>query len=747
MDQILISINLKFLLLKTFESSLIMLSVLLMIISCTTAPELKRDNINDSESKNYIPDLPSSSDVSISYQENKDLVLSFSPKEKQDGVVISKSYYGDGNYVVLDTLYTDTTFTDTSKQFVEGTSYTFNFFRDIEGLDFIFNQTPYTTQVALQPINSMTVDYGGRYNNPDRELLALNLAFDNRISENARIFDGISIEINENTNGIDNWVEILEIPANEVLVGKNDLNYQINLFDLELRLTQFIYDTTGAKIIISELQKSRAINQIDDLNYTIIDEMNATLRWTNPIENATEGYIVSGSVNDTIYTKSKNTYDLRFDTPPSYPVKFNLRPFIGTNIGNSISSQQRYANISEPDFVSLLSLNEQSMELGWTSAGEHTYGYLIESKRTSDVDFTLVDSTSRDIYSYIINGLDKNIDYQFRVKSYTSDHSPIITTSYGPTLAITSQTELDQVGVSVKYSTNKKFRGKISPQQLYIKNLETGQEYYHSLPEYDYSHRPSFKNFTISESTNTVAYLSDNHSYDNAGERVTVLDFINDQIVSTTQLSFGSYEIHTLENDSLFAFSRTGYNDTGATLINPFGASTKEFSALNYLTKNGLLLKSVENSNTFLACSEADGIHKFDLTTGSFITIDSIPCFRLSYRQDEATINANTSIGFNVYDFKSGAMLTHYSQLDTSPDYVFYFKKLDVLIYRGSFFGYKLIIDGNTYDFLLPSLTENRRGSIMYITSGENNSYQITTYDSDVMVDLADGWTILSTEE
>ncbi len=727
------------------------LILVLVLISCSTAPEFERTNLNDPSSDNFIPDPPENSIISYELFDNRDLKMSWSKEENQDGVIISKSYRGDNNYILLDTLYSDTTYIDDSKLFIQGTTYKFEFFRDVENVGLVFNSVIPEIPIPFRRITDIYVGYSNS--------ILLDLYFDNS-TESINYFDGISVSINDNSIGEDNWIDILEISFEEIQdIDENDFGqiagitidteYEVQLFNLELRVNQFITDSLNNRITITNNEASQRIRQIVDLDYTVIDEMNGELRWRNPLSAVTDKYVISGAIQDTLNNITGNSTSISFRTPPTYPVTFSITPYIGANVGNTINSYRRYANIYPPSFSNLTSINDNTLELAWNSAGEAA-GYFVKKKSALESVFSLVDSTDRNTRNLTVTNLDSNLEYDFKVHSYTSEDSPIIKTRYQNSLYVQSQEATSQFSESIKYSENKTYIVKQMESAMYIENVGTGTSYTFTLPVDEWGGPATVKDYAISESTNTIAVIIDLDDVDNCCSSVLIYDFLNNQTISDTPVGSSAFKIQTLENDSLFV-----YNDRSSTtfepilkFLNPFNIQT-EFETLNDIDLEWGWLTTLQNSNLILNCSETSGFYSLNLINGIEQTILNQPCSSVNYLPAENIAIVQQLNSIVIIDLSTQTILNNYSNSigDISIWSTQYFKEIDVFLYRErrSFYGFKYIQDATIYDLFIASLTENRGVNILYVEPTTDSRYEILTNDSKVILDLDESWVITET--
>jgi|GEM_PF-4796103 len=726
--------------------TLILFSILFLAISCSTAPDFERENTNDPGANTFIPDAPDISSIHLELLDDTSLAFSWSEETFLDGVIISKSYYGNNEYVELDTVFNNLTYTDNSKEFVQGTTYKFDFFRDVENRGFVFSDSALIKKVFLQPIG--TAYFGnnsGTY---------LDVRFDHSNETHIPFYDGISVLINDNSVGFDNWVEFAMIPSEEIIEGGIRIIENVELFNVQYQIIQFIEDTLNNRIPINIISGEQIFNRISDFSFTTIDEMSGEFRITNPLLSITDGYFISGSIQDTIHS-TQSIIPYTFKTPPDYPVTFSIVPFIGANIGNKVTSYPRSPNIHPPRFTNFQPVDDQTIELEWQSSGEQAIGYFIESKTSSEDQFIVIDSTDSDTRSVIVRNLNPSVNYDFKVRSYTSDDSPVITTSYINSLSIESQEELPTPGVLPEYSKSKEYLGKHSDYSstpntrdltVHIENINSGQQFELSLPLDEWGSGPAIRDFAISETTNTIAVIIDLDVVDVCCSSLLIYNFITGDILVNQPVSSGANKVQITQNDSSYIYNYSNFNNEYRLFeINPFSEST--ILPLESIEHEPGGIEMINFSNTVLNCNQDSGLTLLELTKQAVSTILNEPCTGVRYQPSDGTVIVKTLNDFKVIDINSGSVLNSFPISNNfNPDIwlTHYLQSSDIFIYSQDFLNYRIINNGVASDFLIPSLTENRGSSIFYVEQLTGTKYSILTYDSEITVDINENWTIIS---
>ncbi|MFV1884251.1 MAG: fibronectin type III domain-containing protein [Balneola sp.] len=104
------------------QNTCLLILLLFLGLSCSTAPEFERDNENDPVSSDFIPDI---SNLSVSINPDKTVSLNWNDdSEFEEGFIISKSFNTNDNFIVIDTLLSNaTSYTDSSKNLAVNTYY------------------------------------------------------------------------------------------------------------------------------------------------------------------------------------------------------------------------------------------------------------------------------------------------------------------------------------------------------------------------------------------------------------------------------------------------------------------------------------------------------------------------------------------------------------------------------------------------------------------------------------------------
>lgn len=724
--------------------------------ACSTAPDFNRNNTKDPKSEYYVPELPENSPVSIALDNNRNVRLSWEPKEMQDGVIISKKYYPNSPFAPLDTLYSlNYSYTDSSGHFIPGTTYKVDFFRLMSDSSMVLNRAPAEISMEFDPFDEIYLYYDRR--------LEISYNYSNRTPEGFfRYFDGVEVLINTSGN-IDHptWDTVGVVSHNQFEQTNAKTNLSFELFDLHIKVNQFIADSSDQRIPLSSTTKRFYINSIDDVRFEFINELNGTVRWSNSAD-FYAGYIIESNQKDTVYGGFKSSHHLQFTEPPTIPLTVSVTPFIGNNKGKKITaSRGAYPEVYTP-VINFNALDDHSFQIQWSVTTENqAAGYIIEHINSTNSDnnaYTSLDTVSADQRSYTLSNMDRSTVHKFRVRSYTSSPSNALTVGYQRTLMTTEAYQLSVNGSILTFSKTGTYSGKQIPEDdisfgygsIYVKDQNSGLEYFHEIPSYPDEHRPYLKDFVISESQNTIIYLGDNHSIDNSGEFISVFDFINEEfIVEYHHMpEYGKYKLALLSDDS--------------TVVIP-----KNDRILLYDSSQGNIIREVKTSivgrwimkpfqDTALLCSE-NGIYEYNLISGAISNQVNEKCNYANLSTDQNLLTFHDNNNVKVLDLNTFSILkTINDPRFENPVHLYnfwYFREDDMLIYlplyltyQSIYYGY-LVDNDKSFSFTLPSYNEDRiYGYILRMERNPIGTYNVITLDGEFTLSFKEAWGILEVE-
>ncbi len=303
-------------------------------IGCTTAPDFERNNPNDPESSNFSPTPPENSVVSIEISDSRYMIFSWNKKNLQDGVFISKRYSVDDAFVPLDTLFglvdAPAQYIDSSGVFTIGTALRFKFFRVLSDSSIVASTGYFELALDFEPVIFQTRFTEGRAPN-------ISIFWEYRPRSNVRIryFDGIDVEVNRSSNiDSENW-ELLHTYKNETNTG-----YSINLYDIRVRIRQFLLDSSGVKLTLKEKNERFYSNSSEELEYFYRNNSDTILiRWRDGSYFFADGYVISSTQSDTverIFDSYLDGYNLNLPQEV-LPLNVSVQPFIKDNFGEILS--------------------------------------------------------------------------------------------------------------------------------------------------------------------------------------------------------------------------------------------------------------------------------------------------------------------------------------------------------------------------------------------------------------------------
>tara|TARA_R110000868_G_scaffold378658_7_gene644219 strand:+ start:14986 stop:17220 length:2235 start_codon:yes stop_codon:yes gene_type:complete len=740
---------------KILTYILVLSLILVLYLSCSTAPDFDRVNENDPDSKLFIPDSPSIDGVTFEIDSLKNIIFTWSPERFVDGFIIKKRYDTHSGFTeLINVVSRDSVFIDSSKIFTEGTTYQLDFFRRVGESQRVLTKDPLEITLNFEPFSYIDFSY-----NEDTGQLYISSAYSNS-NDNATLkyFDGIDVEINKSSLS-ENWEPFETYELDDILISNDSNSFEIirtkniPVFDLKLRISQFIYDSTNTKKYLKSITRTKFIHTPNDVNFEFTDELSGTLTWRNSIFSF-GGVILSGSVTDTLdYPTSR--VDIHFDPAPTPPIQISVQLFTGENYSATDQSFDRYPDVGLPYIEGFSTIGNQSFEFSWNTRFSEDYaGFIIEQSILPSTIYTAIDTVDKNTTSYTVNDLDQSKKYNFKVHSYTSEWSPSITVGFQNSF---SQLEFTELGYGGKYtiSKNGKYEAKHLLDQvtsydsgdILVTNTETEEDYRIEMVVYPNSHRPSILDFVVSEKNNTVIFIGDNHSIDNSGDYISIYDFENRQFIFEYILGPGyngfGWNIELLDDDKTIIVSLDGkfkFFDT------ELGQFVREFRVLNgewTLTKD---------KKRAILCNEG-GIYEYNLNSGNIINQNNDFCIRGYINQN---LNLYSYIGLSsiknldIESFSTQETLLNLDQVDPYEiRSLWYLEEDDLLIIRNGFNSSYLIYDltaDNNFLISLPSYTKNRGSGIQWINRNVDGTYSVISYDAEFLFELKESWSLIDQE-
>ncbi len=714
--------------------------LVLHFTGCGTEPEFERDNKNDPSSDNFVPDLPTVPNILIDILDDRNIKLTWNIPQLYDGALLYKKYKDTTELMKIDSLDGSTnSFIDSSKVFTVGTSYSLKPFRRINESTIVFTEEEITNEIIFKEFKNVNIDYSlGRlivsYENHPKNS---NSVFNN-------LFDGIDLYINRSSKEEDEeWIYLQTVHSDEFSDNSFDTGLSFEVFDLKIRVDQFIYDDT-TKIFLKNFYKTQIIHSLTLSSFEINDELSGQLLWKTSLDGSDSILIQSDVINNLIKT-SVNDLSINFKENYTYPFFFSITPFIGNNIGLTKNIGPYSPKLPEISIEGFEPITETSIELKWNTSFENDFaGFIIESIVENTDEYTPIDTLLSDKRSIMINNMDTTSQYGFRIRSYTSDHSEVLNIDFVDQLFIESQTALDTPGRSPLLSKNDKYLVKIKNDNISIKNQKTNEEYQLILPKDEWGRAPTILDFAVSEATNSIAVIIDLDNVDICCSFLILYDIITGEILVNDSISYGTNLIQTAQNDSSYIVKHNGDRIISLFEFNPFSAS----NVMDMESKNHIpgQVEMINYTNSVLHCNRAAGLVEIELKTNTINSILNEPCFGIVYKPSEKLIIIRTLNSIKIIDLNTKILLNSFLiDKESIPEIwvIDYLKQSGILIYIHDWDVHRYIINGNIYEIIIPSLTGRNGTRINYIEHISDNRYKLNTYDSEFIVDINKTWAIL----
>ncbi len=577
--------------------SRLVFALVLILLSCSTAPEFDRDNENDPDSGSFNPDI---SDIQVQINEDKTVTISWSDDtEYENAFIISKSLGSDDNFQVIGNVQANSTsFIDQTKELSAITYYRVS-------ASSVINENPDLNTPIL-------LDYGSL-----GEITATSLEDEITITWDTTEVYSDFYQIEYKLTNTTQWIELDVVDR---LVNSYSFSETSESYLLDVRVSAHIQSNQNVLQSVSE-------NTLNSISYNLPYEFE--LNFINEAE--IEISFNDGSDFDDQFIIFERNRDTRCCDPPytSYIAldsisansvvkvnptftgerEFSIQAF--TNTQNSIrtgtQSITTFSNsplFTENDYTSV---SENSFTVNWLDRNGNsngaTYHFRIElyDYNTNRIIDEIIVPPTADEYTF--TNLDPTIIYSVRIHTYASSNPSVQAFSF--------QTVYETISTT-KLSTGNGFKSQ----------FRNGMESIYFIRQYVQSSAGIEKYDTSSETFETIADNSENHpntdmnsitdylinssetvfttlreyqdSFDNSIEYWV---FITDQTNGTTYyeyqipISSSSQKIKLIaladDNNIIYAtYSESGENDV-------------VFYKLNYLTGSIQSTHEIENSTFF----------------------------------------------------------------------------------------------------------------------------------------------------
>lgn len=386
-----------------------------LLISCSTAPNFERDNVNDPGSKAFGPDV---GNLIITIDFSKNVLLEWNDmSDFDDGFIIQKSYNDSTSFFNLDTLSANSTsYTDSTKKLASDTFYRIrSFSQESDSLG-----STEILKLDFAPLKSISApDVPGNevsaYWEPNSSGYADSYLMEKRIENN-------------------NWVSLDTLDKS---VKSFTFTETANLFNIDFRITPLILDFKGVLSRVNSYSvEGIAINFPKILTINQINEANIESRWENG-SLYDYSYIVYTQVVenrccdlppktewqpiDTVSTLSSKAF-----VPRLFPIRnfrtFSVAAFNTEGILSRKSSPFKLTFnapfIKTPTFVPI---SDSKIKLKWQANNPELaieYKILISKYGSNYKQYAKVEANVTEL---IIENLDSTKTYYIKVSSYRSE--------------------------------------------------------------------------------------------------------------------------------------------------------------------------------------------------------------------------------------------------------------------------------------------------------------------------------------
>jgi hypothetical protein len=392
-------------------------------------PNYKRDNENDPESNEFISDHPFNGALTV--DEFKNITIQWKDEENfEDGFIIKKAITKDSPLITLDTLKnSSTTYIDESKLLTLSTWYQIEAFVVRDDSLVIKDQLPLV--LAFRPSNFQIQEVKENSSN-----LNITWGFESSVRRTP-YFDGIFIEVRKSEHDV--WMNYMRVDSTSHQLYPNfEIPKPDSLFDLDLRISTFIINPENEMDIVNSSFQELYINGIEEFQFKIIDEITGHLEWKIPTDKV-EGYYLydkNSELIDTLAT-TENSLNFHHYFPPDF-YQFYLQPFTGKNKGKKIKSNSYlYHKMSSPQNINYKPLKDAIGEITWshwTHLDIAPAGFIIYKKAEGDNKFTIIDTVDTEQRNYRVENLNPEYTHSYKITTYVSEPSDVITIQYGESL-------------------------------------------------------------------------------------------------------------------------------------------------------------------------------------------------------------------------------------------------------------------------------------------------------------------------
>lgn len=227
-----------------------------MILSCSTAPEFNRNNIQDPGSKDYFPSLSHGPIFDFYIDSTRSLNFDWS-FIAYTGAIISKKNIYDSEFMILDTLPNQIReFKDPSSLFEAGTIYQLKFFHDLDDR-IIYNPNEFIFPIDVAPFSDIDI-----FKENSNLVIITNFVREETNPSDLIYFDGVKLFL-KNQNLDNNWNLVEELSLEDFgfqfLPNGKKLIVNLPIQNLNsadsVRLVQFLNRIDGSETITQIIEQ------------------------------------------------------------------------------------------------------------------------------------------------------------------------------------------------------------------------------------------------------------------------------------------------------------------------------------------------------------------------------------------------------------------------------------------------------------------------------------------------------------
>ncbi|XWN37772.1 MAG: fibronectin type III domain-containing protein [Balneola sp.] len=728
-----------------FRLSLLLILITGFVLSCSTGPEFERDNENDPESKDFIPDSPDEKDPmsNIYINQNRDVILKWSDSKFETGYIISKQYSKNSDFVEIARLDSgQTKFIDTSGKISTATNYKIASFVSKNDSITISNN-PLILPLRFEPIDNYHFNTGNLN-------LDFSWRFSRRDSMGVRYFDGFLIEINKSSIHDSEWEALDTLEYKEL---SNELvtltNIPRDIFELRIRVSQIIFDHEDQISTISTSNFRSAFQAPSNVRLTSINEIDFTIDWNSPIKNYDIAILSSGNAIDTFYNPNP-PYQFSYLGNNNNYHRVDIKLIKDDNISKAVSSNQVPVFVREPTITQIEPISETSLKIFWEPYSGNQEGieknFYIERKELNDSEFSVLDSVDGSQFSYTDNNLDPSKTYTYRLKSVLSNHSNERSVEYKTTINTLSIDELVNPGRNFRITKSENFQAIIDIEDYKIKltdninnitrTLDFNTEY---LPN---SRRYFWNDYKLSDNDSLLAYTANAHRV----ESRYILGLFNHRkltmifdSVDNFGLYYGDFAFDNDNHQFIFSTSNERTKESHVNVISSINGkpvSKIKLDEYSYTPPNSILNIG---ENDILICSNT-GLSKLNIVTGESKLLNPMSC-RFLKKETNGSIYYLDSSNLYKYDKESetSEVITQI-EIDLNFSHKNYrvFEDLNLLIFSGG----PIIKDlkTNKYSFINLKILDDSRFPSVSLIKRNGSTFKLFTPDAIYEVELIDGW-------